>query len=60
LGLAYLEEGPLAAHLEKGRLVRVLEDWTPPFPGFCLYYPHQRGSAGLRAFIELVRSASVR
>lgn len=57
LGLAYLEESGVAAHIKAGRLVRVLDDWTPPFPGFCLYYAHQRGSAGLRAFIEVLRSA---
>lgn len=60
LGLAYLTESSVAAHLEAGRLVRVLDDWTPPSPGFCLYYPHQKGSAGLRAFIEQLRSASFR
>lgn len=34
-----------------GRLVRLLSDWTPPFPGLCLYYPGRRNpSAGLTAF----------
>lgn len=41
--------------LASGRLVRVLEDWCPPFPGPYLYYPSRRHmSAGLRAFIDLV------
>ena len=35
-----------------GRLVQVLTDWTPPYPGVCLYYPRQRlPSAGLRASV---------
>jgi hypothetical protein len=34
----------------------VLEDWTPPFPGMCLYYPgHRHMTAGLRAFVDLIR-----
>lgn len=57
LGLAYLPVTSVAAHLKARRLVSVLEDWSPPFPGFCLYYPHQGGPAGLRAFVQLLRSA---
>ncbi|MEW5713521.1 LysR family transcriptional regulator [Pseudomonas sp. SB113] len=39
LGIAYLPEEEFAPHLEEGRLVRVLEDWCSPFPGYYLYYP---------------------
>ena len=42
LGIAFLPEDEFAPHLEKGRLVRVLEDWCPPFPGYHLYYPSRR------------------
>jgi DNA-binding transcriptional LysR family regulator len=42
LGIAFLPEEEFAPHLEKGRLVRVLEDWCPPFPGYHLYYPSRR------------------
>ncbi|GGK05941.1 LysR family transcriptional regulator [Luteimonas terricola] len=42
MGIAYLLEGDFSPHLEQGRLVRVLEDWCPPFPGFHLYYPSRR------------------
>jgi len=31
-----------APHLASGALVRVLEDWCQPFPGFFLYYPSRR------------------
>ena len=41
-GLAYLPEDQLRAHLAEGRLVRVLADWCPPFPGYHLYYPSRR------------------
>ncbi|MBP2297000.1 LysR family transcriptional regulator [Azospirillum rugosum] len=55
-GLAYVTERAARADLAAGRLVRVLADWTPPFPGLCLYYPRQRlPSAGLRAFIAHVQ-----
>ncbi len=42
LGIAYLPEEEFAPHLEEGRLVRVLEDWCDPFPGYYLYYPSRR------------------
>ena len=42
LGLAYLPEDRVRAHLADGRLVRVLADWCPPFPGYHLYYPSRR------------------
>jgi DNA-binding transcriptional LysR family regulator len=42
LGLAYLPEDHVRTHLEDGRLVRVLEDWCPPFSGYHLYYPSRR------------------
>ncbi len=41
-GLSYLHEDQVAAHLASGRLVRVLADWCPPNPGYCLYYPKRR------------------
>ncbi len=42
VGIAFLPEGEFAPHIEEGRLVRVLEDWCPPFPGYHLYYPSRR------------------
>ena len=42
LGLAYLPEDQVDAHLAKGSLVQVLADWCPPFPGYRLYYPSRR------------------
>jgi DNA-binding transcriptional LysR family regulator len=56
VGLAYLSEWNVAADLTAGVLVRVLEAWTPPFPGLCLYYPGRRYvPAGLRALVDLIR-----
>ena len=42
LGLAYLPEDRVQTHLADGRLIRVLEDWCPPFSGYHLYYPTRR------------------
>lgn len=56
VGIAYLTEVLVAEHIASGRLVQVMEDWTPPYPGISLYYPGRRQvPAGLRAFIDLIR-----
>ncbi|MCU1752335.1 LysR family transcriptional regulator [Pseudomonas sp. 6D_7.1_Bac1] len=56
LGLAYLTEWNVNADLEAGTLVRVLEDWTPPLDGLCLYYPGRHHvPAGLRALTDIIR-----
>ena len=44
-GIAYVFEDIVQAHLAEGRLQRVLEDWSPPFPGYHLYYPSRRQSS---------------
>jgi DNA-binding transcriptional LysR family regulator len=41
-GIAFLPEDHVQADVECGRLRRLLEDWTPPFPGYHLYYPSRR------------------
>lgn len=42
LGLACVFEDQVQEHIAEGRLVRVLADWCPPFPGYHLYYPSRR------------------
>jgi DNA-binding transcriptional LysR family regulator len=59
LGLAYVFEHEAAPFLASGQLLRVLEDWTPPFPGCFLYYPSRRHMApALRAFIDFAKAAA--
>lgn len=41
-GLAFLPRDLCAAHIEAGRLVSVMEDWCPSFPGYHLYFPSRR------------------
>lgn len=55
-GLAFIAEHEIAAELADGRLVRVLQDWCQPFPGFFLYYPSRRQqTAALTALVNVLR-----
>ncbi|MBY5620223.1 LysR family transcriptional regulator [Rhizobium leguminosarum] len=51
LGLAYMPEDLVEAHLAEGRLVRVLEDWCLPFSGYHLYYPSRRHTSPAFALV---------
>ncbi|MBY5335896.1 LysR family transcriptional regulator [Rhizobium leguminosarum] len=51
LGLAYMPEDLVEAYLADGRLVRVLEDWCPPFSGYHLYYPSRRHTSPAFALV---------
>ncbi|XKM42531.1 LysR family transcriptional regulator [Rhizobium ruizarguesonis] len=51
MGLAYMPEDLVEAHLADGRLVRVLEDWCPPFSGYHLYYPSRRHTSPAFALV---------
>ncbi|MFL5012087.1 LysR family transcriptional regulator [Rhizobium sp.] len=51
MGLAYMPEDLVKAHLADGRLVRVLEDWCPPFSGYHLYYPSRRHTSPAFALV---------
>ncbi|KAB0569290.1 LysR family transcriptional regulator [Brucella pituitosa] len=42
LGIAYMPEDQALPYITDGRLIRVLEDWCPWFPGYHLYYPSRR------------------
>jgi DNA-binding transcriptional LysR family regulator len=56
LGLAFLFEEHAAEHIARRKLVRVLEDWCPPFDGFFLYYPSRRQQpAALQALVDALR-----
>ena len=60
VGLGYLTEWAARPHIDEGRLIPVLEDWRPPYPGMCLYYPGRRHvPAGLRALIALIREVNI-
>lgn len=55
-GIGFFMEPDVLDDIEARRLIRVLEDWTPPLPGYCLYYSGRRNpSFGLKAFLALAR-----
>lgn len=59
VGLAFLGEDLAKSHLASGALLRVLEPWCQPFPGFFLYYPSRRQQPpALAALITLLRQGS--
>ena len=56
LGLGYCLDDMAAEAIADGRLVRVLEDWCEPFPGYHIYYPSRRQlSPALRLLIDALR-----
>ena len=55
-GLACVPDDHAAAMIAEGRLVRVLEDWCPPFAGYHLYYPSRRQpSAAFSLLVDALR-----
>jgi LysR substrate binding domain len=59
-GLAYVPEGMIEAHVNKGRLRRVLADWCPPYSGYHLFYPNRRqSSAAFVLVVDALRSIGV-
>ena len=53
-GLAYIPEEIILPYVSKGRLVRVLQKFSPYWDGYYLYYPSRRQSSP--AFIALVEA----
>jgi DNA-binding transcriptional LysR family regulator len=55
-GLCFVPEDVIQADVDDGHLVKVLEDWSPTFPGYHLYYPSQRQlSAGFQVIVDCLR-----
>ncbi len=56
VGIGTAMEGSLAGLIAQRRLVQVLRDWCPSFPGYFLYYPSRRNQpAALAALIDALR-----
>ena len=60
IGIAYMISGYIEPFVEQGRLVRILEAWSPALPNLQLYYPDRRRvPAKLRALIDFLRAERV-
>jgi len=58
VGVTFLPESLVAPHLQAGRLVSVMEDWCPSFPGLHAYYPSRRHSSrALGLVVDALRYA---
>lgn len=61
VGIGFFMEADVRDDIAAGRLIRVLQDWTPPLSPLCLYYPSRKNpSAAFRAFVELARECRAR
>jgi DNA-binding transcriptional LysR family regulator len=59
LGIGMALETQVLDLIRKGRLVHVLDDWCPSFPGYFLYYPSKRNQpAALAALVDTLRLRS--
>lgn len=55
-GIAYVPEDMVLHHLQDGRLVQVLDAWSPLFPGYHLSYPSRRQlSPAMSIIVEALR-----
>ncbi|NIG16178.1 LysR family transcriptional regulator [Pantoea sp. Cy-640] len=56
LGIVCLLKESIEEFLDNGRLIQILTNWTPSFPGFHLYYPSRKqNSAAFQLFIDEIR-----
>jgi DNA-binding transcriptional LysR family regulator len=56
VGIGTTMEDTIAGLIAEGRLVQVLRDWCPSFPGYFLYYPTRRNQpAALSALLNALR-----
>lgn len=56
VGIGFFMESDVRDHVEAGRLVRILQPWTPALPPLSLYYPSRRNPpAAFKVFVDLAR-----
>jgi DNA-binding transcriptional LysR family regulator len=55
-GIAYVPENMVEDEIASRRLVRILDDWSPYFSGYYLYYPSRRqNSAAFSVVVDTLR-----
>jgi DNA-binding transcriptional LysR family regulator len=58
VGIGMALEASMSEMIARGRLIQVLKDWCPTFPGYFLYYPSRRNQpAALAALVNTLRQA---
>ncbi len=61
LGLACTLKDRVQEHIDQGRLVSVLENWCPSFPGYHLYYPSRKhASPAFALVVDALRYKTMR
>lgn len=56
-GIAYVPESLVLDEIASGQLVQVLDDWTPLFPGYYLYYPSRRqNSPAFKVVVDALKA----
>jgi DNA-binding transcriptional LysR family regulator len=59
-GIAYVPEDTVAEHVAAGRLRIVLDDWSPKFAGYYLYYPSRRQNApAFKVVVDALRESHI-
>lgn len=59
-GIAYVPESLVLDEIASKQLVQVLDDWTPLFPGYYLYYPSRRqNSPAFKVVVDALKADSV-
>ena len=60
-GIAYLPEDMVAQHIRSGELALVLDEWSPKFDGYFIYYPRSRqNSAAFKVIVDALRHRETR
>ena len=60
-GIAYLPENIVADHIKSRDLVLVLDEWSPLFDGYFIYYPSKRqNSAAFKVIVNALRHRDVK
>jgi DNA-binding transcriptional LysR family regulator len=55
-GIAYVPENIVEQHISSGSLVQVLDDWSPFFDGYFLYYPSRRQNLpAFKVIVDVLR-----
>jgi DNA-binding transcriptional LysR family regulator len=55
-GIAYVPESLVAPQVADGRLILLLEDWSPSFEGYYIYYPSRRqNSPAFEVVVDALR-----